>query len=1586
MACALVGFGQWTSAADNTRNAYWIGTDGTRHDIEQYGVASLGISNAESLILRDNVLLWSGYSYGAAIYVCSEKGETITSKSVIISGNKAVSTADEQWGYTSSYSSGGALDIGLQYGGWPNGYPADVEAFSFSGCGDISITGNGAQAEHSDEEFIGPDMEIDEEWKKEVEEYPEGDVDTHAQGGAIALRGGVLYDENTGKTTKTLVVLEFKNNEHVLLRGNYITNGTSYILNAIWTMDADVAFAAKSGQVVECYDSLDIDGTLWINTTHPDLRGSDDQLYTGTVILSGEHAEEDLRKIKGSQPTEAEIEESRVMSATAVHVENGTLELREVEMIASRDLSYTDIEGTEGYLFYSTNQAEVKMTDSSLITVWYDGDYEYYGDGGGQTGSGIDDALDQRGAAALPKATFTGRNTIEANYINAKNGAWTFNVGAVNKDNAVLRIVSDSIREYDSSIPIKSRGIDTTGSTFHINVVGSLSKGQYRLLDYDQHLGTWVGRDSVTLAGAASGKIGTQSSGSGSVYITTDGEGILTLWYDFGGGSTSSTTPAQRGATTLTWTAASGTWADSTGASAKAWNGSVSDLNYYDGDSVVFNKAAEVTLAGVVRPASVVVSHEAGQVIFNSKDNGQISGNTSLTKSGSGELVLNLPNAYTGGTVLKGGKISLGHEMALGLGEVSLQGGMLDMGGKEVENTLRATGKSTINGGSAYQGKLWLEGGELSGGSLHLGVTAELKSGTIGNELEGEAGIVKSGSGKVELMNAVRLWGESELQGGTLELWYDSTFGSLELNSGTTLLVRGGLHGGILANAGSTLNAAGTGITLNSGDFMVLEGATVTGTIEMAGGFLAVMSSGQALDTLHLSGGHVYLEDTLQITRGMTTSASATTSVEMSLKKLFAADGPVNYFTVAEGTDLINMDDIYLVGLDGSREEHGKTNDAVWVWLKYERLEWDGASTDKWGLHEDGGEWKSGKTDIDRHFYNLDFVTFSNAGEVEIVGVVNPGDIQVKGDQNTTFTGAGSITGEAELTKEGAGTLEIATDNSNYRGVININEGTLKVGHDNALGVGETYINNATIDANNYRVWGPVIFTGSSRMQNADGLTNVVLDSRSTVSGNYTLAEGNWLTVGSGGATFTGNLTFAGGVLSLTGGVFNLTGEVDAVLGDIVRDVAGSLTLLDLSGWEGLSSGTYLLATMTTEEDAAAWFRLDPALAARASLVYEDGELMINIRSLGVNPEIYAVLNSNQRALYAALGIISSGNTQPTGELAELMATALSSNDPAEVRSILDRMGGAELATAMTSQISGNMAHLHRLRSNMGSAQPLSAKEPFAAYVVGYDEVHRIDGDSHGAGIRRSEWGGTVGFEYGVSENTRVGISLNQGFSKVEPTGSGQRYDEDDTRADIYLVARVNQKWQSMTSVGFALHEYDINRPVTAYRRAHSSVDGSSVNFMQEVSYTARLSEKSALQPFFTIESSYNSIDSFSEGGAGTASLIGDSRHAWATDLTLGARYMHSFRSAGAEGQFRVQAGVVASIGDTTADLNLRFAGAPGVSFKATSASQDRIGYNLGASLLLPVSESTAITASADAILRSNSEEYGVSVGIRTRF
>ena len=79
-------------------------------------------------------------------------------------------------------------------------------------------------------------------------------------------------------------------------------------------------------------------------------------------------------------------------------------------------------------------------------------------------------------------------------------------------------------------------------------------------------------------------------------------------------------------------------------------------------------------------------------------------------------------------------------------------------------------------------------------------------------------------------------------------------------------------------------------------------------------------------------------------------------------------------------------------------------------------------------------------------------------------------------------------------------------------------------------------------------------------------------------------------------------------------------------------------------------------------------------------------------------------LNNNQSRFYSALrSMVEDGNAN------DEVASVVASRNEAEVKARLDSMSGHEYATAMSSQIDGNMGHLRRLRASMGKGTPLGA-------------------------------------------------------------------------------------------------------------------------------------------------------------------------------------------------------------------------------------------------------------------------------------
>lgn len=479
--------------------------------------------------------------------------------------------------------------------------------------------------------------------------------------------------------------------------------------------------------------------------------------------------------------------------------------------------------------------------------------------------------------------------------------------------------------------------------------------------------------------------------------------------------------------------------------------------------------------------------------------------------------------------------------------------------------------------------------------------------------------------------------------------------------------------------------------------------------------------------------------------------------------------------------------------------------------------------------------------------------------------------------------------------------------------------------------------------------------------------------------------------------------TMAARTLDLSSGS-NLTFHVGSSHADTAAlSLTGSLTMgagvtITLAPGTSLAQGSYKLLSLgegsspvvgNWTEDNVSVHGLDGLAASFDNLTWEGNTLILTLPSAYYLPEkadpAYARLSGNQRRVYNALKRVGEN---ATGELRQL-ANLLPENADA-LPAFLDSINGAALATAMNSQIDGNLAHLRRLRQNIGSGQPATSTGPekLSAFINFHNDDHTLEADASGRGYRRTEWGAQFGMEHRLGKAATLGFALSGSRASISPTGDA-RYHEDASRLDLYTVATIAKGWQSITSLGAGFHRFDLRRRTLGGGMATADgVRGTSFNMMEEINYTLPWNGQGSLQPFFALQMSINNIESFDESGAGTASLQGDSRHAWATDLTWGARYLYTFAALkqAPAATLALQAGVVASVGDTTADLNLHFQGAPQTGFVTRAANRNRWGYTLGASLSLPVKEDIALYAAASAVLRGDSSEANAQIGIRLHF
>jgi len=203
-----------------------------------------------------------------------------------------------------------------------------------------------------------------------------------------------------------------------------------------------------------------------------------------------------------------------------------------------------------------------------------------------------------------------------------------------------------------------------------------------------------------------------------------------------------------------------------------------------------------------------------------------ISGTGTLNKTGSGTLVLGIPDTYTGGTNIFQGTVRIGTNNAIpSIGTVTVFGGTLDT----------QTSSDTV-------GPVVLKSGSIIGsGTLTSNTSYTVESGSISAPLAGNVPMTKNTSGTVTLSGNNTFTGSTTVNAGTLVV---ATSGGSALGSTSGITVNSG--GTLLLGANNQINNS-AGITLGGGTFAA--GNFSEGTTGSAGmGALTLTSAGSIID------------------------------------------------------------------------------------------------------------------------------------------------------------------------------------------------------------------------------------------------------------------------------------------------------------------------------------------------------------------------------------------------------------------------------------------------------------------------------------------------------------------------------------------------------------------------------------------------------------------------------------------------------------------------------------------------------------------------------------------------------------------
>ena len=350
------------------------------------------------------------------------------------------------------------------------------------------------------------------------------------------------------------------------------------------------------------------------------------------------------------------------------------------------------------------NYTQQELTNSLTSEVYYTMTNLYGGrlrveDGAIYKGYGITAEVDSAATVRLQGGTLD-----HAGY------ALTFNAGTTLEAQGVNSITATSLDLLDGSALTFTLG-ETNLTTAAVTLTGTFNQGGALTINLADD-GSMEATKKYALLTMASGS---RPASWDKTKVTVNGLDAATSDLSWSKGTLYLTAPLPE-LTTATWTGAQSMVWDTT---AKNWTQDGITYAYKDGVDVIFGDtgAGTVTLAGNLAPNSVLVDSSSN---YTWSGDGSLTGDMTLTKSGTGSLTISTANTYTGGTILNAGTLVAGNASAFGTGDIRFIGGVLDLDGYALANAVAAVNADAVIESGTLQGEFNVTGGSLNANGVRI--------------------------------------------------------------------------------------------------------------------------------------------------------------------------------------------------------------------------------------------------------------------------------------------------------------------------------------------------------------------------------------------------------------------------------------------------------------------------------------------------------------------------------------------------------------------------------------------------------------------------------------------------------------------------------------------------------------------------------------------------------------------------------------------------------------------------------------------------------------------------------------------------
>ncbi|HQU41360.1 MAG TPA: autotransporter-associated beta strand repeat-containing protein, partial [Pirellulales bacterium] len=693
---------------------------------------------------------------------------------------------------------------------------------------------------------------------------------------------------------------------------------------------------------------------------------------------------------------------------------------------------------------------------------------------------------------------------------NALGGA----IGVVQQGTGTLTLTGNNT--YTGSTTINAGSTLQVGNPSVLGTGSVAVNGTLDLNGYGATVGGLSGSGTVTssVAGTSTLTVGNNSEASTFAGVVQDGSGTVALAKVGSSALTLTGSNTFSGGTTIT----AGTLAFASGAlnasGAVTFAGNAT-LQWYGNNTQALSSdfVLDPGVNATLDVGSNIVALAAG-----------IAGSASLTKAGTGTLILTGNSTYTGTTTISAGTLQVGAGGTTGsLGTGSVTGSYTTLAFDRSDNV------------------------------------------TVGNALGGAIGVVQQGTGTLTLTGNNTYTGSTTINAGsTLQVGNPSVLGtgSVAVNGTLDLNGYGATVGGLSGSGTVTSSVAGTS-TLTVGNNS--EASTFAGVVQDGSGTVALAKVGSSALTLTgsntFSGGTTITAGTLAFASGALNASGAVTFAgnatlqwygnnTQALSSDFVLDPGVNA-TLDVGSNIVAL----AAGIAGSAS---LTKAGTGTLILTGNSTYTGTTTISAGTLQVGAGGTTGSLGTGAVNGSYGILAFDRSDNVTLSNLLS-GSISVIEEGSGILTLAASDTFSGGTTIDAGGTLQMGNPTALGTGIVTA-DGTLDVNGENAtiagLG-GSGTVTSGTAGAVTLTLNATVYYSSTFAGVIQDGSGTVALAKQGT--GTLTLTGNNTYM---GGTTLSaGTLSFASGALGSSGAITFAGNATLQWYGSNTQDVSGRLVV-----------------------------------------------------------------------------------------------------------------------------------------------------------------------------------------------------------------------------------------------------------------------------------------------------------------------------------------------------------------------------------------------------------------------------------------